>query len=444
MSDVLVVGGGFAGAAAACRLAAAGHRPLLLERAPRLGGRAASFVLPGEEEPIDYGQHVLMRCCTATTGFLARVGTAHAVRFQPALSIPVQSPTASATLRSSPLPGALHLAPSLLRYRHLLPSDRLRAVRAGLALAAGRSRADAPFAAWLAARGQSERAVRLLWDPITIATLNAPSCEVGLHAARRVFRDGFLRPGAADLGLFAAPLGDAFDAARRYVEARGGAVRTSVAARRLLVDHGAVRGVEIATGELLQADAVICAVPPEDLSRLAADLRPLHPTLDASAGLRWAPIVNLHAWYDRDVLAAPFAVAVDTPIQAAFDVTRLHGDAPAGGRTHLVLSQSAAHAWVDRPWSDVADELLGALGGLFPRARDARCLRTLVIRHRRATFVPSAGSDALRPQAKTPVHGVYLAGDWTSTGWPSTIEGAIRSGLVAAAHAEGQLGALSP
>lgn len=439
LNDVIVIGGGFAGIAAACRLAGDGHRPLLLERSPRLGGRAGSFFSPERAESLDYGQHVLMRCCTATTGFLLRIGASNAVRFQPTLSIPIVWPDGRAVLRSSPMPGVFHLVPSLLGYRPLSFRDRIRAMKAGLSIALGRAGADVPFARWLKDRGGSDRSIELLWDPICVATLNAPSDVVGVHAARVVFRDAFFRPDGADVGFFATPLAEIFDAARRYIEDRGGAVRTSATAERLAIDRESIRGVELSSGETFETDAVVVAVPPADLATLVPGEGPLAPLLAKASRLRWAPIVDLHAWFDRPVLEDEFAVAVDSPIQAVFDVTRLHGRAQSEGPSHLVLSQSAAEDWIDRPVDEVSRDLLGALGELFPGVREAAPRETLVLRHRRATFVPEPGSAALRPRAVTPIRGLYLAGDWTSTGWPSTIEGAVRSGIFAAAHAEERL-----
>ena len=441
MNDVIVIGGGFAGIAAACRLAGDGHRPLLLERSPRLGGRAASFFSSKHAEAIDCGHHVLMRCCTASTGFLLRIGMSRAVRFQPTLSVQIVSPNGASVLRSAFLPGMLHLAPALLGYRVLCFRDRLRVMSAGLALSIRRVDANVPFSEWLRDHGQSDRAIALLWDPISIATLNAPASAVSVRAARKVFRDAFFRPDGADMGFFTVPLSEVFDAARGYIEERGGTVRASSPAKRLLIESGWVRGVELETGETIDCDAAICAVPPMQLAGLVGETETLAGLVEKASQLRWAPIVNLHAWFDRPVLEDAFAVAIDSPVQAVFDVTRLHGRREDAGTTHVVLSQSAADEWIDRTFTDVTESLLDALGALFPRIREARCLDTLVLRHPRATFVPSPGSERLRPRAVTPIRGLYLAGDWTSTGWPSTIEGAIRSGIVAASHAEEQFAA---
>jgi len=440
VSRIAIIGGGFAGVAAACRLSAEGHRPILLERAPRLGGRAASFPFRATGEVLDYGHHVLMRCCTASTGFLSRIGASDAVRFQPTLNVPIAAPNATTILHSSFLPGILHLAPALLRYRVLPPSDRLHALQAGLALLGRQTREDMLFSEWLAAHGQSHPIVRRLWDPICIATLNAPATAVGVHAARKVFRDAFFQPDGANLGLFKVPLAVVFDAARRYIEQRGGTIRTSSQVKRLRIQDERVRGIELDIGETLDCSAAICAVPPPQLAQLteAAHLASLAQRLADADRLLWAPIINLHIWLDRPVLPHPFVIAVDSPVQAVFDLTQLQGCSSTGRPTHLVLSQSAADAWIGRSVPEIEHALLDALHELFPAIKKASVERTLLIRQPYATFVPQPGTDRLRPRTSTPIHGLYLAGDWTATGWPSTIEGAIRSGIAASARAEQQ------
>jgi len=437
VSDVLVVGGGFAGVAAACRLAGEGHRPTLLERAPRLGGRASSFVSPALGETIDYAHHVLMRCCTASTGFLARIGMRSSVRFQPTLAVPIVSPSGSAALRSSFLTGALHLAPALLRYALLPLRARLQVARAAVALAHGPRPQDTYLADWLERHGQSPAAVQRLWNPICIATLNATANQVSLLALRKVLRDAFLHPDGADMGLFSVPLSELFDAAARYITSHGGTVLRNAGAARILVDDEAVRGVELLSGQCIEARSVVSAVAPEHLSAIASAIGPLAEPLDRAQRLRWSPIVDLHAWFDRPILPEQFAIGVESPAQAMFDLTRIH-DRPSD-LTHIVLSQSAASEWIDRPPTDVAEELISALDTLFPKVRQATAVRTLVLRHRQATFIPEPGAGSLRPRTVTPISGLYLAGDWTATGWPATIEGAIRSGVTAAAYVEEQL-----
>ena len=433
---VVVIGGGFAGFAAAARLAGDGATPILLERARRFGGRAASFDDAATGETVDYGHHVLMRCCTAALGFLRRIGASDLVRIQPELEIPILADGRTSCLRSAPLPGILHLAPSLLRYAPLTVGERLGVVRGAMPLLFPVSRREVVFGPWLRRHGQNPRAMTRLWNPICVAALNAPADVVSLAAARKVFREGFFTPGGADMGLFTGPLSRVFDAARAYVEEAGGEVRLGAKAESLVFDDGAVRGVRLASGEAVEADAVISAVPPDAL-------QPILPHANRSEILgpvrrmTWAPIVNVHVWFDRPVMEHDFVVPVDSPIQTVFDISRLHG--AEGGPAHLAVSQSAASEWIDRSSQEISDELLAALPDVLPRATNAACIHWRVIKHPRATFIPAPGIDRLRPGSKTQLRGLYLAGDWTASGWPSTIEGAVRSGIAAAARVQGDL-----
>jgi len=423
MARVVVVGGGFAGMAAACRLSGDGHEVTVLEAAPRLGGRAASFERRGEM--INCGQHVLLRACGAAQGFLERIGASDAVSFQETLAIPIFCDGERIVLRSWPLPGIAHLLPGLLLYRPLSGRERLAAARAGLALWASRSLRDETFERWLARHGQTERILRRFWDPIVIATLNAPSSVASFRATRHVFREAFFVSHGADMGLFTWPLGDVFRASLSYVEARGGSGEVNAHAARVLVRDGRACGIKLADGRELYADAVISAVPPDALGEIASGIAQLEAAVTAAQRLVWSPIVNVHLTFDRDALGDPFAVGIDSPVQAILRHDRT-----------LVLSQSSATDLIDLSDEAIVTKLRQALRELLPSARDAEFVDSLVLRHLRATFVPSPGSDALRPKARTPIPGLYLAGDWTATGWPSTIESAVLSGIYAAAALE--------
>jgi len=461
VARVVVVGGGFAGMAAACRLAGDGHSVVVLEAAARLGGRAASFERRGET--LDYGQHVLLRACGAAQGFLERIGASHAVSFQDSLAIPLLFDGERTVLRSWPLPGIAHLLPGLLGYRPLNGRERLAAARAGLALWASRSLRDETFEQWLVRHRQTDRIIRRFWDPIVIATLNAPSSAVSFRAAHHVFREVFFVPHGADMGLFTVHLCDVFQAARGYLEARDGAVELGAPVERILTSNGRACGVRLASGREIGADAVIAAVPPDALAELALGIPELARTVGDAQRLSWSPIVNVHLTFDRHVLDDAFAIGIDSPVQAVFvrraaasnsapvQETLSRGAAQASTSTlgavpisgcggaaaqTLVLSQSVAAEWIDRPDEEIVAKLSPALRDLLPSARDAQLVDSLVLRHRKATFVPAPGSDALRPKSRTPLAGLYLAGDWTATDWPSTIESAVLSGVYAVAVAE--------
>ncbi|MEU3447577.1 hydroxysqualene dehydroxylase HpnE [Streptomyces thermolilacinus] len=440
----IVVGGGLAGATAALRLADAGLRVTLLEGRPRLGGLAFSF--RRGDLTVDNGQHVYLRCCTAYRWFLDRVGGTDLAPVQDRLDVPVldvghpRGPRLG-RLRRSALPVPLHLAASLAAYPHLSVAERLAVGRAALALR-GLDPADpaldaTDFASWLARRGQSRRAVEALWDLVGVATLNATAAHSSLALAAMVFKTGLLsEPGAADIGWARVPLGHLHDTlVRKALEARGVriAVRTKVTA---ITPADGGRWVVDVPGDCLEADTVVLAVP----QREAHDLLP-PGALDSPGDLLrigTAPILNVHVLYDRPVLRRPFFAALGSPVQWVFDRTEASG--LTGGGQYLAVSQSAAEAEIDAPVAELRDRYLPELRRLLPPARHAEVTDFFVTRERTATFAPAPGVARFRPGARTRVPGLYLAGAWTATGWPATMEGAVRSGFTAAAAALSALG----
>ncbi len=435
MKPVVIIGGGAAGIAAACTLAERGKRILILERAPHLGGRAASFFHHRMRQEVDYGYHILMRCCTETIDFLRQLGMERSVSFQERLAIPIACGSKRSLLSSAHLPGPLHLVPSLMRYRPLSYRERIAVLRTGLFLFLHQLPEDKIFAEWLQNHGQGHRAIAQLWDPICIATLNERVESVSARAARMIFKKGFLKPHGADMGLFTVPLSHLFSRAISFLAERGGEVLLNAQVAQILIEKGAARGVKLVSGERIDSDCVIAAVPPYDLL-------PLLPRAVVEKGyfagmkeIRFSPIVNLHLWFDCPVMEEPFWVVIDSPVQAIFEVSRIQGKE---GPTHVVLSQSAAWEWIDLPVTTIRERLLSALSSLLPGVRRARLLDHLVIKSARATFIPAPESESLRPGVKTPIEGLLLAGDYTATTWPSTIEGAVRSGRNAALNSAGR------
>lgn len=429
---VVVVGGGLAGLAAALACADAGARVTVLERRPWLGGATFSFRRGGLW--VDNGQHVFLRCCTAYRGFLERLGVAARTTLQDRLEIPVLGPGgASARLARSGLPAPLHLASALARYGALGLRDRLRCARAARRL--GRLDPADPrldevgFGAWLAANRQSRAAVEALWELVALPTLNLRAEDASLALAAMVFRTGLLATSdAADIGYARVPLGALHgEAAARALAACGAEVR--VRARVTHIDGDAPRPVVVLERTHLAADAVIVAVPHEAAAAI----------LPASAGaapgrllaLGRSPIVNVHVVYDRRVTDLPFAAGIGTPVQWVFDRTEASG-LTAG--QYLAVSLSAATEYLRQPTTQLRARFLPALEALFPDARRAQVVDFFVTREPAATFRQGVGSGALRPGTRTGHARVYLAGAWTDTGWPATMEGAVRSGL-AAAHA---------
>jgi squalene-associated FAD-dependent desaturase len=426
---IAVIGGGLAGIAAALELADAGSSVMLYESRSRLGG--ATYSVRRKDHWIDNGQHVLLRCCTAYRAFLARLGVERFVPIQPRLRIPVlRENRPPAFLRRAPLPAPLHLVPTLLRYSLLRPRDRFNALRAAAALRkldpADETLDSETFGSWLNAHGQSESAIAELWNLITLPTLNLPASEGSLALATMVFRTGLLDAAdACDIGVPAVTLqrlhGDASTAAleRAGVSVALGTPVRTVEARRVVVDD-----------DSQVADAVIVAVPHESVTRLVPDGA---VDTDALAALGSSPIVNLHVHFDRRVLDESFAAAeAASPLQWLFDRTEA-SEVPDGQLVSVSLS--GARADISEPLDTLRERYLPALQRLLPHARDAEVLDFTATREPRATFRAAPGSARRRPGPRTNVPGVYLAGAWTNTGWPATMESAVRSGLNAAAAA---------
>ena len=435
MRDCVVVGGGVAGVAAALAAADRGWRPLLLERGPVLGGMARSHPdrqLGGE---LDCGQHVVLACCTEHRALLRRLGTDHLVPLAPRLDVLVVDERGRrARLGESPLAAPLHLGPALVRMPFLGHRDRLAIAGAVLRLRTVRDldRLDGvDLATWLgaAARGPRRRA---FWDLVTIATCNLTTAEVSAAVGAFVLREGFLlRRGAAAIGVPRAGLSRLLEPAAAVLAARGGEVRLGAAADRVLVEDGAVRGVRTAAGEVIPAARVIVAGPPALLARVAPEVA-AEPVLAPAQRLDVTPILNLVLRFDRPVLDAPLLAVWDSPLQWLFSRSRLCGE--AGDGETVVCSLSAATELADLPGEKVRDRLLPHLQAAQPRSGAASLIGWHVTRERAATASLRPGTAALRLGPATPVTGLALAGSWTATGWPVTMEGAARSGRAAVEH----------
>ncbi|KZM74538.1 phytoene dehydrogenase [Nocardia terpenica] len=438
---VAVIGGGLAGITAALGCADARCPVTLFESRSWLGGLTYSFSRDGLW--VDNGQHVFLRCCTRYRALLARLGVENDVHLQRRLDIPVHDADTAGRLRRLPLPAPLHLGWALLRYPWLSAADRARFVRAALALRAvdvTDPRTDTvSFGDWLRAHGQRRATIDSLWDLVGIATLNAHADDASLALAATVFQIGLLtRADAADIGWSRIPLRRLHgDAARSALTAAGATVRTG--AKVTALERTPTGWTVVADGIATEVDAVVLAVPHEAAAALlpagAVDLPP-----DWAAALGHSPIVNVHVVYDRPVLPEPFRAGVGTAAQWVFDRT------PASGLDdgqYLAISVSAADEFIDRPTAELRERFLPALHRLLPAARAARVREFFVTRERHATFRPAPGTARLRPGPRTALPGLYLAGAWTDTGWPATMEGAVRSGESAAAHLVSDVPAIS-
>lgn len=423
---VLVVGGGVAGIAAACEAALRGAEVVVFERRPFLGGKAFSF-RPGGGAEIDNGQHVFLGCCTAYRWLLGVLGSRSSTHLQPSFRMVVRDRAGRhGVLAASALPAPFHVGPSFARYPHLSAREKASALRALAALHVLRERDrqaldGVAFADWLSAHGQTQGAVARFWDLLVLPTCNDRSERVSAALAAYVFREGLMRTrSGAAIGYATVGLSQLVTpAAHRFLARHGGRIETDAH-----VVHADGRSVVGADGTRTEGDAVIVAVPPERAVEIAPS------ALATDPGLGVSPIVNVHVWYDRPVMVGHMLAVVDSAAQWIFNRTAIQGDGGPG--QHLAVSISGARHEIAMPREAVARMIVDELEALFPNARADAVRDVHVVKEPRATFAAAPGQAARRPGPVTPDPTLFLAGNWTATRWPATMEGAARSGIVAA------------
>lgn len=432
-----IIGAGLAGLAAGLELADRGHEVELLERRPWAGGSTYSFSDDETGDEVDNGQHVFMECTTAYVAFLERIGTLGLTHRQRRLHVPVfDEDGVRSDLGAANLPFGLHLAPAVLRYRHLTWRQKAQIVRAFLALrfmrAAERARLDdVTFEDWLRSRGQSADTIREFWDFLVIPTLNCRADEASARQALFVVEEGFQRDArAAALGVSGVGLSTLHvDPAVRAIEQRGGTLSTRAPVERIEVRDGRVESLSLRGGEQRSFDAYVSALAPWRLLRvLPGDVRD-EGAFAALASVEPAPIVNLHLWFDRPVADFAFAAFIRSEVQWVFNRSRAGGEDETRGQ-HLVVSVSAPGELFALGPEALRDRLLPQLHRSLPASVEAKLARYTVVKEPEATFVPAPGLQ--RPGPRTPLGNLYLAGAYTDTGWPATMESAVRSGLAAA------------
>jgi squalene-associated FAD-dependent desaturase len=433
--SVLIIGGGLAGLAAATALAPLGFRVTLLESRGRLGGRASSFTDAATGQLVDACQHVSMGCCTNLAHFCRTVGIDHLLKPQPILYFMTPDRRVS-RFRAGRLPAPLHLAGSFLGAHYLTLGEKLRIAWALASLRRqpgtdGNGQPEDPlFLDWLKAHRQSQRTIDRFWGLVLTSALNETPERVGLRYARKVFLEGFMghRRGF-EVELPAVPLGRLYGSELQdWLDRHGVAVSCLRGARALQVSGQEVEGVELREGDMLRADWYVSAVP---FDRLLDLLPPAivnaHADFANLRNLETSPITSVHVWYDRPVLDLPHVVLIDCTGQWVFN----RGET-APGEHYLQVVVSAARQFRGLGHDEVQRRIVAELGTLFPAAARATLRRARVVTEHAATFSVVPGVDRWRPAQGSPLRNLLLAGDWTATGWPATMEGAVRSGYLAA------------
>ena len=421
--------------AAACDLADRGHPVTLMEKRPFLGGRAFSFPDPDTDQEIDNGQHVFLGCCTAYIDFLGKLGVLHNTHIPPRLDVPVLGNGGRrGVLRSVGLPAPLHLLPSLLSYPHLSWGEKLRALYGGLriSMTKGRGRVGETFAGWLKRHHQTDSAIDRFWNLIILPTLNDDVSEVSADMGLMVFKEGVLKSReSAAIGYAKVGLSELVsEAVKSYLSARGGEALMGAGAREITVDGDRVCGVQTSVG-VVKGDWYVSALPSYDLTAMLPPNLAEDGFFSRANGLSYSPIVDVHIWYDRPVMDEAFCGFVDSPLQWVFNKTRMRGDDDDSGQ-YLCISLSGAWRYADMPKQDIREMFLEEMARVFPRARDARVERLMIVKQLNATFRSLPGVEAHRLPSATPISNLFLAGEWVDTGWPGTMEGAVRSGRMAA------------
>ncbi len=460
-STVAIAGGGLAGLAAACALADSGFRVTLFERRPYLGGRASSYEHPGTGEVVDNCQHVLFRVCTNLIEFYRRIGVEDNIRWFDEMTF-IEPGGRTSVMHASPLPAPLHTAPSFLRFPFLSAEDKLVISRAIAKLTltsqpdTGRS-----FLDWCQQHGQTANAIERFWNPILVSALSEDLDLISISAAAQVVRESMKSPEARHMGVPSIPLTDLYNHAGDYIRARGGEIRFRTSLESFSPEPSRV-WIQLSDKSETTFDYLVVALPFDSLERVLPQSPQAAPLRGQIARFESSPITGIHLWFDRQITDLDHAVLLDRTVQWMFHKSRLlqstrvqsgkwkdnkdreghdfsravdaqaesRASAPEGSYIELVVSSSKS--LIDKSRAEIVDLALKEVREFFPAARAATLVKSTVIKEVHATYSPRPGIDAHRPQQSTAWPRVFLAGDWTATGWPATMEGAVRSGYLAA------------
>jgi len=441
---VIVIGGGLAGLAAGAALAESGWRVRLFEQRPFLGGRATSYVLP-DGEHVDNCQHVTLGCCTNLADFYNRIGSADKIKFFDRLFF-LDPQGRRGEMQAGILPAPFHMTGSFAKFAPLSLRDKLSIARAMLDILRSKGKprdlavpAGISMLEWLSRRGQTQRAIDRFWRVVLVSALDEELDRTDARFGVDVFWKAFLsnRTGYR-MGVPAVPLANLYDGCKLEIEKRGGEVTLRAPVRGLKIESGEISGVRFDEAKEETADAYVFAVPHTALAELLPEsVKQSDPSLANLGKINVSPITGVHFWFDRQVMKEPFVTLLDTTTQWIFNKTGLYGDSNEAGKTaageqYLQLVISASYDLLQKSRQEIIDLCLQEVRHALPAAREAQLLKATVIKEAAATFSPEPGVDRWRPGQETSVRGLFLAGDWTATGWPATMEGAVRSGYLAA------------
>ena len=430
--DAIVIGGGCAGMSCATKLAAGGKKVLVLEKRNILGGRACSYLDPQTGETLDNGQHLLLGCYVETIEFLKRIGQEKFLAFNAGFETEMVGPGNSKSyLRSYPLPAPFHILVGLLKYDALSWKDRWSIV-----VAAAKMRKDDPklrdmsCTTWLEALKQSRDTREKFWDLVILATINVHPDIAPANLLQVVMKQGFLSSKKASrVGLSTVGLSDLYaNPSKTFIEDLGGEVRINQTVDEILMMDGKVLGVRLHDNQLIEASSIICTVPPSALTKIKMADSNLQSTIEKTSTLKSSPIVSFHFWADLPPMDNAYIGFWGTEFHWAFQKSKVYGDEKT---KHWTLVASGADEMLNKNRVQLLATAKKDLG-ILPEFRNINIKRAKAVFEREATWVPPIKDVSGRLPTKTPVSGLFMAGDWTDTGLPCTIESAVLSGHRAA------------
>jgi squalene-associated FAD-dependent desaturase len=444
LKSAIVIGGGLAGLACGVALAESGWRVRLFEQKPFLGGRATSYVLPNGEH-VDNCQHVTLGCCTNLADFYRRVGSADKIKFFDELVF-LDPQGRRGTMKAGLLPAPFHMTGSFLTFAPLTMRDKLSIARAMLDIVSAKGKTPdlaAPggisMLEWLRRRRQTKGAIERFWRVVLVSALDEELDRTDARYGVDVFWKAFLMNSTGyRMGVPIVPLSDLYAGCKAAIESRGGEVNLRSPVRSLNAEGTSIKTVQFDAGREESADAYIFAVAHDTLFDLMPEsIRRAEPSLADLSKIKTAPITGVHFWFDRPVMDEPFLTLLDTTTQWIFNKTALYADSNASENRaragqYLQLVISASYDLLQKPRQEIIDLCLAEVRHALPAARNAELVKATVIKEAAATFSPEPGVDRWRPKQQTAIPRLFLAGDWTATGWPATMEGAVRSGYLAA------------
>ncbi len=445
--DVVIIGGGVSGLAAALILSAHGHSIAVVEQSGKLGGRCYSYRDGETGDVVDNGQHVLLGAYHQTLRYLELAGTRHALRAEPALTLPLYHPVRGLEpFRASSLPSPLHMTAGILRFRLLSLAERKQLLSAGLQLRIFNKRLEERLAPltidqWLDSSGQSANARQCLWHPIAVSVMNEdPACASALLFTRSLRKAFFGKP--SDSAILIPTIGQTelyVTPVEQLLRGKGVEFILQDGVRALGSDDGRATGVVLRSGRELRARAVLSTIPYFALEKIVPPPFDAREPFSSLKQFTSSPIISIHLWSEEPVDAPDFAGLIGRRVQWIFNRRRLLGELQKeGGNVSCIIS--AAHAYSDWTNEQLVSMAAEDLRSILPEGKSLIVKSSVVIREQRATFSPRPEYERLRPGCETPIRGFYLAGDWTATGLPATIEGAIQSGFAAARRMVSNLG----